>query len=167
MNYMSKRPFDKLVERWKHIQPHLDDLGSFDKELVDVLHVFNSVEGLVTVWSCQGHPERKGHTSGYIMCGVRNRRAMAFLNDVFLRLAREYGNNANLVKLSTALRGDITVERSPEDKGMSWYNVWILGFGVSLQPHVAARQYHALRKATDVAFLVYQDAASSKRGRMS
>lgn len=132
MNLMPLEKFNLLKKRWEEVAPYLDDPTVFDPGLVDALRTMNAVDGLVTIWSCEGHPTETGpkrNTSGYIMFGVRDVDALIVLQRLFRNLSNLYNGQRNLVRLSMADRGDLTADKKPGG-GQAWYPVWILNFGV-------------------------------------
>lgn len=147
MNLMPLEKFNTLQARWGEFKPYLRNPTEFDQGIADVLDIMNGVPGLVSIWSCQGHPEKDGvkrNTSGYIMFAVRDVEALVKLQLFYSNVSALYNRQRNLVRLSMTERGDITLEQRDRNED-SWYPVWILNWGVHFNN--AERRWAQLKMA--------------------
>lgn len=122
MHLMKDEPFQRLKERWNGVKEFLDNPKAFDQEIVPAIKVINEVEGLVTIFSCQGHTVPKGEgdhiDAGYIMFGVQDPKVLYRFYEILGELE---GNRKHGVRLTMTSRMDVTVEPIAD-----WYQVWNL-----------------------------------------
>lgn len=129
MNFMPNDKFVKLANRWKGAQVHLDDPRVFDTDIKNLLVTLNSIPGLVTIWSCQGHPRLdkptpsgKCFARGYVMFGVYNQEALNFLYGVYTHLTANWKHPGDFT-LQMKHKGDITIPKTEEGR-KDWYPTW-------------------------------------------
>lgn len=122
MHLMKDEPFQRLKDRWNEVKELLDDPKTFDQEIVPAIKVINEVEGLVSIFSCQGHTVHKNEgthiDAGYIMFGVQDPKVLYRFYEILSELE---GSRKHGVRLTMTSRMDITVEPISD-----WYPVWNL-----------------------------------------
>lgn len=143
MHLMADAPFKRLKHRWEAIHEDLDDPEQFDQAITPALKVMNEIDGLVTIFSCQGHVELHGplKADGYIMFGVQD---PTVLYRFFTILAEKSGFGKNKIGLTMSQRGDIT-DRCINKDPKNWYPVWILSWVVTYRYHT--QLYAAINQA--------------------
>lgn len=124
MHLLDNGSFARLKKRWEQLK---DSPGVADPEIIEVIKLLNKVDGLVTIFSCQGHPNKeKFYDRGYIMFGVQD-------PTVLYRLFNEICSELNVVKhtiqLAMVNRMDVTVIHKEEQ----WYPVWELSWKIRLR----------------------------------
>lgn len=129
MNFMPKFYFSWLRARWKHNRDLLKDNPEHDQGIMEGMFVLNRIPGLVTIWSCEGHPnpEKKIPARGYIMIGVLNQNGLTELFKVYTQLTEAFGHHSHLVRLTTTVRGNLVKAGL---NGKETWPVWLLGWPV-------------------------------------
>jgi hypothetical protein len=131
MNFMPDEKFVLLCQRWVDSRNRMKGDPKHDQGIMEGLFDINNISGLVSIWSCEGHPDRaKGRTPvGYIMLGVRNQAGLDALFAIYERLRDSMGSNQHHVKLTATSRVDGTVSMG-EAEEEQWWPVWILNWPV-------------------------------------
>lgn len=124
MHLLDNDSFTRLKKRWEQLK---DSPEVADPEIIEAIKLLNNVDGLVTIFSCQGHPNKeKFQDRGYIMFGVQD-------PTVLYRLFNEICSELNVVKhtiqLAMVNRMDVTVVHKEE----RWYPVWGLSWKIRLR----------------------------------
>lgn len=70
MLIMNQDEFNAQKARWRAIEAHL--LSELDQSLVETLKLLNQHPDLVTIFSCEGHPDQPEWRNTYLLCGIRN-----------------------------------------------------------------------------------------------
>ena len=111
--------FKERFKKWGEV-----DFACCDPNVLPILKKLNTVDGLATVWSCEGHPEKKapGENRFYIMFAA-NANGMRFLERVYSSLKYQLRRTRFPVNtLALAF-----TSRDFPDIGDRWYNATILG----------------------------------------
>ena len=72
----------------KYSDPRKLDLNLIDKKVRGTIKSINSSNIVWTLWSCQGHRDKKGSTLPYITFVVKNSHIKDFLDLIFLSLPK-------------------------------------------------------------------------------
>lgn len=104
------------------IQPWLDDgLKGADEDIIDILKMFNTVDGVVTRWSCGGHEhEGRSKASFYIMFNLTE-SGLLWLEHWFGHLMRK-----TLEELEEIVHL-VSLKKTYRLKGDKFHEVVILG----------------------------------------
>jgi len=129
MNFMPPDKFVKLCERWAEAKGEIQGNPDHDQGVMEGLIALNRMAGLVSIWSCEGHPKGKTPGMGYIMVGVKDQDALARLFKIYENLTRGYTDYPNMVRLTATTRGDATVKFGVTEV-KTWHPVWILNWPV-------------------------------------
>lgn len=62
LNVLNDTDFNTLVTRW-HVTV-AEDISDVDKRMIDSLMKFNTIPGVVSIWSCSGHTLKEHEESG-------------------------------------------------------------------------------------------------------
>lgn len=139
MNFMPNDKYIWLSDRWNRSKDQMKGSSGHDQGIMDGMFAINQIPGLVTIWSCEGHPhERRPDDSlkgprtatGYLMIGVRDQEALDKLFDIYRTLSDASGNLCHLIELKATKRGDISQGIEEAKKEKLWWPVWILNWPV-------------------------------------
>jgi hypothetical protein len=149
---MPEDAFKRLVLRWDNYVEHIDNPKLADVEITLSMLMLNKVDGLVTIFSCQGHPTpEKPRAVGSMMFGVRDPKPVYRFYEL---LQDALGSNTQVVSLVLQRKKDVTLHGTPNQP---WYPVWTVRWDVNvdnatetwLQVNNAAIQVAAEWKGVD------------------
>lgn len=67
---VTKSVFEKMKARWEKIEA--GSLDKLDQELVETMRLLNQHPDIVTLFSCQGHPDHPRWKETYLLCAIQN-----------------------------------------------------------------------------------------------
>lgn len=127
MHLMNEPSFQRHQTRWKIYQTKIDDPTLADQKIVPAMLLLNKLPGLVTVFSCQGHPSvTRPIAKGYFMLGVTNPKWLYRFYEV---LVEEFGVNSQRTNIRLVQKRDTTLPRAIE----KWTPMWIVDWHVNVQ----------------------------------
>lgn len=149
MHLMPEETFQRLKARWEKAFKHLGDPDVFDPKIVKAVVCMNTIDELVSIFSCQGHPTEKDRLDlGYIMFGVRD---PSWLYRFYEKLGVKAGREKHLIRLTMTHRIDVTLPKEEE----AWYPVWNLNWPVRLSK--AEKYWDWVNEAAEETLAEYRD----------
>jgi len=98
---------------------------AIDEKVRPLVKAINASNDLVTVFSCQGHPEDQEWNIGYVMIGVRN---LDHIEALYQRIRWKFGENQHLVSVSQTTRQNCFKPAHKRTGKFEWYPVWNLSW---------------------------------------
>lgn len=108
--------FKLLVKRLEETETK-----DIDEKIRSFVRMVNFSPALVTIFSCQGHPNKRIHYNGSVMFGVRNKDHMYKLYDL---IRAEFGEHQHLVGLTMTTTPGLKTNSKTGKR--PWWAVWNL-----------------------------------------
>lgn len=94
-----------------------------DEKIRPLVKAINASDGLVTVFSCQGHEEDAEWNQGYVMIGVRD---LDHMEALYQRIRWKFKDNQHLVGVTQTTRQNFLGKPIKRTGKQPWWPVWNL-----------------------------------------